>query len=52
MLNGQFEGLALVSYPRKLRADVNPKELKEAGQNNSSLTLKATSVVAGEWELF
>ena len=42
MLNGQFKGLAVVSYPRKLGADDNSQELKKAGQNNSSLTLKAT----------
>jgi hypothetical protein len=50
--NGQLRGFAVESLARELWATNNSKELNEAGRNNSSLALKATSVAASEWELF
>jgi len=49
--NGQLKGFAVESLTRKPWATNNSKELNEAGQNNSSLALKATSVAKSEWEL-
>jgi hypothetical protein len=50
--DGQLKGFAVESLARESWATNNSKELNEAGRNNSSLALKATSVAASEWELF
>jgi hypothetical protein len=49
--NGQLKGFAVESITRKPGATNNSKGLIEAGQNNSSLAQKATSVAESEWEL-
>jgi hypothetical protein len=50
--NGQLKGFAVESFTQEKWAANNSKELNEAGQNNRSLALKATSVAVSEWELF
>jgi hypothetical protein len=48
---GQLRGFAVESLTREPWATNNSKGLNEAGRNNSSLALKATSVAESEWEL-
>ena len=50
MLDEQIEGYAVVGTTREKWAENNSKELNDAGQNNSSLALEATSVTTSEWE--
>ncbi|MDZ7605561.1 MAG: hypothetical protein U5K79_08220 [Cyclobacteriaceae bacterium] len=51
--NGQLKGFAVESLTRRVSGQTNnSQELNEAGRNNSSLALKATSVADSEWELF
>jgi hypothetical protein len=49
--NEQLKGFAVESLTRKSGATNSSKGLNEAGLNNSSLALKATSVAESEWEL-